>query len=245
MEYLLYSVSKAILAAVRFADTKVQDGTMTKKRFILPPLRTITKWLKGLVNGSESATEDILNPSGVDAQTVQLGDSFGAPRDPEHLPPKNALQRFGNHIRLIPKFLGSAPVKFGFRVAIAVMSIAILAYLRDTRVFFVKQRVVWCLVMISIGMSPTTGTTIFNLFGNLAFTLVGMIGAFINWYIVDQKTAGVIPVFFVFMMLYFYTAARNPRFLSACVAGALTHVLIIGLFSYQLTPPSGCFTDAR
>ncbi len=54
--------------------------------------------------------------------------------------------------------------------------------------------------------------------------------AFINWYIVDEKTAGVIPVFFFFMCFYFYFAARFPKFLTAIAAGALTHVLIIGKY---------------
>jgi hypothetical protein len=82
--------------------------------------------------------------------------------------------------------------------------------------------------MIAIGMSPTSGNAVFNLLGNLTFTLFGMIGAFINWYIVDQKTVGVVIVFFFFMMFYFYFCARYPRFLVAIVAGALTHVLVVG-----------------
>jgi hypothetical protein len=55
-----------------------------------------------------------------------------------------------------------------------------------------------------------------------------MIFAFINWYIVDQKTGGVIAIFFLFEMLYFYLAAKNPKFFVAIAAGAITHVLIIG-----------------
>lgn len=84
-------------------------------------------------------------------------------------------------------------------------------------------------------MSPSSGSAVFTLLGNLTFTLFGMIGAFINWYIVDQKTVGVIIVFFFMMMGYFYWIAKYPRFLIAIVAGALTHVLIIGkspLFSF-------------
>ncbi|KAG9235949.1 hypothetical protein BJ875DRAFT_373159 [Amylocarpus encephaloides] len=227
MEYLLYSTSKAILLAVRFADSKVTDGTMSKKRFIIPTLETLTKWFKGILDGDENPSEDV-DPGASGEQTFQLGDSFQSPRDPEHLPPKNFGQVLGNQIRKIPKFFGSGPVAFGFRVSVAVMSIGILAYLRNTHAFFVKQRVVWCLVMVSIGMNPTIGSAVFNLFGNLTFTVFGMIGAYINWYIVDEKVGGVIPVFFFFMMFYFYFAAKYPRFLVAIVAGALTHVLIIG-----------------
>jgi hypothetical protein len=83
-------------------------------------------------------------------------------------------------------------------------------------------------------MNPTAGSAVFNLLGNLTFSLVGMIGAFINWYIVDQKTPGVIVFFFLIMMFYFYFAARFPRFLIPIIAGALTHVLIIGKYPLKM-----------
>ena len=243
MEFLLYSVSKAILAMVRFAELKVVDGTLSKKRFIFPALKTLVKWAKGIINGDDSSPDiDTFDQLDGSAPVVQLGDSFHDPRDPEHLPPKNRLQAWGNYLRKIPKFLGSEPVSFGARVTIAVMSIAILCYLKYTQVFFIQQRVVWCLVMIAVGMSPTAGSAVFQLLGNLTCTLFGMIGAFINWYIVDQKTPGVIVFFFLFQMFYFYWAAKYPRFLLAFVAGALTHVLIIGRKSSTKTA-WGCDSD--
>jgi len=238
MEYLLYSTSKAILEIVRFAESKVADGTMSKKRIIFPAYKTLSKIIKGLINGEEPGPEvNDMEPLG---DTVTLGDSFQAPKDPEHLPPKNARQAWGNHVRAIPKFLGSDAVRFGTRVTIATMSIGIMAYLKDTHAFFVKQRLVWALVMITIGMNPTAGSAVFNLLGNTTCTVFGMAGSYINWYIVDGKTAGVIVLFPFFLMFYFYFAARFPRFLVAIVAGALTHVLVIGVlssgFDVQHTP---------
>ena len=226
MEFLLYKTAIAILAIVRFAESKVADGTMSKKRFIFPAYKTLRKIIQGLINGDEPGP-DTEEMEGF-GETVTLGDSLQAPKDPEHLPPKNARQALGDQLRVIPKFLGSDAVRFGVRVTIAVMSIGIMAYLKSTHGFFVKQRVVWALVMIAIGMSPTSGSAVFNMLGNTICTLVGMIGSYINWYMVDGKTAGVIVFFFFFLLFYFYFAAKNPRFLVAIVAGALTHVLIIG-----------------
>jgi hypothetical protein len=230
MEYLLFSVSKAILAIVRFAESNVEDSTIKKKRFIFPPVKTLIKWIKGLINGEDSGPDiDKVDNMAGNVGTIYLGDSLKAPKDPEHLPPKNFGQVVGNHIRIVPKFLGSDAVKFGVRVTIATMSIGILAYLHNTHAFFIAQRVVWAMVMIAIGMSPTSGSAVFNLLGTLTTTLVAMVGAIINWYIVDQKTAGVIVFLFLFFMLYFYFAAKNPRFLVPIVAGSITHVLIIGM----------------
>lgn len=78
-------------------------------------------------------------------------------------------------------------------------------------------------------MNPTSGSAVFQLLGNLALSVCGMITAFINWYIVDKKTPGVIVIFCLFMMFYFYFAAKYPRFLVSIVAGAITHVLVIGM----------------
>lgn len=228
MEYLLYSVGKAILAMVRFAELKNEDGTWTKTHFIFPALKTLTKWGKGLLSGDEANNEETFDQLASNSQTVFLGDSFQSPKDPEHLPPKNWIQAWGDHLRIVPRFLGSAAVTFGVRVTLAVMSIAILAFLNDTHVFFVKQRVVWCLVMTAVGMSPTTGSAVFSLFWSLMSTIAGMTGAFINWYVAGQQTTAIIVLFFLTIQIYFYFAARFPRFLVAIVAGALTHVLAIG-----------------
>lgn len=228
MEYLIYSVARAILAMVRFAELKKEDGTWTRIRFIFPAMHTLIKWAKGLWSGDEANNEEIFDQVVSNAQTVYLGDSFQRPKDPEHLPPKNWFQAWGDHLRAVPRFLGSAPVAFGVRVTVAVMCIGILAFLKDTHVFFVKQRVVWCLVMTAVGMSPTTGSAVFSLFWSLISTIAGMAGAFINWYVADQNTAAIIVLFFITIQIYFYFAARYPRFLVAIVAGALTHVLAIG-----------------
>ncbi len=234
MEFLLYSVAKAMLATVRFTERKVEDGTLKRQRLVVPAIKTIKKVIQGLISGKESgAGMENLDQTAPNAETVYLGDSLQTPRDPEHLPPRNAFQRWNNHIRLIPMFFNSSPVRFGFRVAIGTMSIGILAYFEKTHVFFIKQRVVWSLIMISIGMSPTAGNAVFNLGGNLAFTLAGMIGAFFNWYVVDKNTVGVVVLFPFCLMFYFYFAARHFRYLIPIVAGALTHVLIIGKSTLQ------------
>jgi len=83
-------------------------------------------------------------------EIVHLGDSLQIPKDPENLPPNNWRQVFGDRLRVIPRLLRSDASKFGLRVAFAVMSIAIMAYLRNSRKFFIEQRVVWSLVMMYV-----------------------------------------------------------------------------------------------
>jgi hypothetical protein len=62
----------------------------------------------------------------------------------------------GSLLRYIPRLLASNQSVFGFRAAAASFSVAILSYLRQTQDFFVKQRLIWALIVIAFGMSPTS-----------------------------------------------------------------------------------------
>lgn len=88
-----------------------------KNHLIVPGQRRLWKWIKNL--GQEDATIDTESPDSLEAgaNTVYLGAGFNPKKDPEHLPPRNAWEKFGNGLRSISHFLGSAESAFGFRVA--------------------------------------------------------------------------------------------------------------------------------
>lgn len=227
MEHLLYLTSIAIKALVEFADQKVKDGTMKKNHLILPGQRRVRKWILSI--GREDTSVDTESPDSMEAgNNVYMGSGFNPRKDPEHLPPKNAWERFGNGIRTISHFLGSPESAFGFRVACATLTIGIVAFLKETQVFFMEQRLVWAMVIISIGMSMTSGQTIFGLFGRIMGTTLSVIFSIVIWYIVDQKTAGVIVMlwFFIFLEMYFFL--KFPRFIRVWLICIVTQILIIG-----------------
>jgi hypothetical protein len=116
-EHLLYSCGIAISDLIKFADQKVEDGTMKKNRLIAPGLRRLKKWVLDI--GQEDVNVDNESPDSLEAgvNTIYLGSGFNQKKDPEHLPPETAWQHFGNAIRTIPHFLGSAESAFGLRVA--------------------------------------------------------------------------------------------------------------------------------
>ena len=97
MEHLLYSTGKAIIYLVRFADKKVEDGTMKKNRLILPSHKSLKKWLLGKkIADTSVATE---SPDSLEAGTdiVYMGSGYNAKKDPEHLPPATAWVRILFH----------------------------------------------------------------------------------------------------------------------------------------------------
>lgn len=113
LEHLLFLTGIAISKLVEFADSKVADGTMSKKRLILPGYRRLKKWLLSI--GKEDSSLDSETPDSMEAgnHNVYMGAGFNSKKDPEHLPAKNAWEKFGNGIRTIPRFLGSTESTFG------------------------------------------------------------------------------------------------------------------------------------
>lgn len=142
MEHLLYCTGTAITALVTFADEKVAAGVMKKKHLIFPGKRRMKKWILSI--GREDTSVDTESPDSLEAgaSNVYMGPGFNPRKDPEHLPPKTPWQHFGNGLRTIPRFLGSAESAFGFRVACATLTIGIVAFLEKTQTFFVEQRLV-------------------------------------------------------------------------------------------------------
>jgi hypothetical protein len=146
---------QALQDFIAFADKKVADGTMSKKRLILPSSRHISQWFVATVSSKneDASAEHAPDHMEGSANTVYFGDGYNRKKDPEHLPPATAWERFGNRLRKIPRFFGSEESVFGFRVACATMTIAIVSFLEKTQRFFLEQRLVWAMIIIAMGMT--------------------------------------------------------------------------------------------
>jgi uncharacterized membrane protein YgaE (UPF0421/DUF939 family) len=94
---------------------------------------------------------------------------------------------------------------------VATMTVGIVAFLHDTQSFFMEQRLVWAMIIIAIGMTVTTGQSVFGFFGRILGTTLSMVLSIIIWYIVDQKTPGVIVMlwFFIFVEMYFLSNSHG------------------------------------
>ncbi|CAG8956608.1 hypothetical protein HYFRA_00011919 [Hymenoscyphus fraxineus] len=228
LEFLLYSVGLAITNLIRFAEKKVGDGTMQKNRLILPGQKRLKKWIKSV--GKEGSTVNTESPNaiGMDTNNIYLGAGFGSRKDPEHLPPTTRWQRLGTHLRIIPSVLGSTESSFGFRVSCATMSVAIVAYLKNSYVFFMEQRLVWAMFIIAIGMSPTSGQSTFGFIARSVGTGVAMVTSLIIWYIVNGKTPGVIVFLWLFTFVENYFFLKYPRHTALWLICIITQILIVG-----------------
>lgn len=226
--FLLNSISRATLDFVKFADE--HDQATTKKRLIWPGPRRFKKWMKSIFQGQDSNQDDETTIAGFDRNntTVYMGEAYKSKKDPEHLPPANAWERFGNLIRSLSHFLRSPESSFGFRAACATMSIAIVAFLNRTQTFFVEQRLVWALIMVAISMTPTAGQSIFQFILRIAGTAIAMIVAWLIWYIPNQHTAGILVLVWVFVALGFYIPLKRLDLVIVGLISVVTATMIVG-----------------
>ena len=170
MQFLLWSTAQAVLDLVKYADNKVEQGIMTKQRLLMPGMKRIRKWISASLSNQDSGVDHVPDTSETTDANIEVGDAFKEARDPEHLPPTNLWQRFGDGVRGISRILESQESTFGFRVACATLSIGIVAFLRETQAFFVQQRLVWAMIMVAIGMTVTAGAGVFGFIGRIVGT---------------------------------------------------------------------------
>lgn len=226
MEFLLVSISRRVLHLILAVDGLKQHGKLSKTRLIVPGAKRMRKWFTSLFNNEEDSTDE-LNTGGT-ANSVYLGSAYSKRRDAEHLPPANAWERFGDHLRKVAHFFQSPASTFGLRVACATMSIAVIGLLRPTQTFFTEQRLFWAQIMVSIAMSPSTGQSLRNFFLRAAGTCIAMLLSFLAWYIVDGRTAGVIVLFFIFMHPFAWLKLKKPAYIPVGMIGQITMSLILG-----------------
>lgn len=228
METLMQASGKAVQDLVAFADRKVDDGTMARSRLILPGFSRLRKWFVGIFRSESSSAEQSPDLTETNNTFVYFGDGYNQKKDPEHLPPATAGQRFGHGLRQISKFFGSEESAFGFRVACATMTVGIVAFLESTQRFFMEQRLVWAMIIIAIGMTMTSGQSFFGFLCRVGGTLVAMCLSLVIWYIVDGRPAGVIVFMWFSVGICHYFFLKFPRFIPAVMIAIVTQVLIIG-----------------
>ncbi|KAF1968166.1 hypothetical protein BU23DRAFT_656545 [Bimuria novae-zelandiae CBS 107.79] len=226
--FLLHSISVAIRDFVKWADE--HDQSTAKKRLITLGKKRFKKWVVSLFSSQDSNEDDETTNVGLNrtSAVVHMGEAYNRRKDPDHLEPQNAWEKFGELLRKILCFLGSSESAFGFRVACATMSIGVIAYLADTQQWFTRQRLVWAMLMVALGMIPTTGLSMYNFFWRIFGTLIAMLAAWLVWYIPDQKTPGILVILYLFVSAGHWVPLKRMDLLIAGLISMITCVMIVG-----------------
>ncbi|TKA21907.1 hypothetical protein B0A50_08604 [Salinomyces thailandicus] len=231
MEFLLFHAARRISELMLYAEELQAAGKFSTTRLIVPGYKRLRKWVMSFASREGEAHDDQQIDSEANTTSVYMGEAYKKRKDPEHLPPQNTWERSGDMLRGIAHFFASPASNFGLRVACATMCIAIVAYLQETRSFFVTKRLFWAQIMISISMSPSAGQSLRNFFLRIAGTFVAMLLSWVAYYIVDGKTAGVLVFYFVFLHAGIYIILKYPQLTPVGVIGQITITLIL---AYEL-----------
>ncbi|PYI02854.1 hypothetical protein BO78DRAFT_324201 [Aspergillus sclerotiicarbonarius CBS 121057] len=229
VEQLLESTGHVVHGFIQFADEKVASGKLERNRLIIPGSKRLLKWLISAFKADDSHEDDNLGGD-INSQSniLHLGEAYKHRKDPEHLPPENILQKIGDKVRLVPSALRSPESAYGFRVACATMTVAVVSFLHDTQGFFVKQRFVWAMIMVNLSMSPTSGQSIFGFVLRILGTVLSMVLSLLAWYIPGQKTPGIIVFLFVFLTCVFYVPIKQFRFRIIGIITIISTTMIVG-----------------
>ncbi|KAJ9604339.1 hypothetical protein H2200_011173 [Cladophialophora chaetospira] len=226
LEYLLLSVCQSVLDFVIFADSKVQDGTMTKNRFIFPGWKRIQKLMQNAFKQMDAS--EGLQDGPASGIYIWLGDALQKRKDPEHLPPTNLYQKVTNKLRAIPKFLASDASHYGFRAATASISIAIIGYIRQTHTFYLAQRGIWAVIMVAISMGAHAGAGVQGFVLRILGTAIAAVVSITIWYMADQKPAAIIPLVYLVFVCGLYVLLKHPKHMITAVISMVTTILIVG-----------------
>ncbi|KID89725.1 hypothetical protein MGU_03130 [Metarhizium guizhouense ARSEF 977] len=225
LEQLMLAAGEAIQGLVVFADKKVGDGTMSHKQLILPSRHRLWRWLKSIVRKRGSVSTQ--NSDVLETNDDYYGDGYWEKKNPERLPPAGTWQHIGVGLCKISNVLGSRESAFGFRVACAAMSVSILAFLEKTQSFFQEQRLLWAMLTITLGMTITSGQSIFGFFCRVGGTFLAMVSSLAIWYIPDQKTPGIIVFLWLFIFVEYYFI-KFPRLAAPVIITVTTQLVIVG-----------------
>ena len=191
---LLSSLGDEFLKLLLFTE---ECHTRPKCLFI-PRLSHLRSWLKVLVNVGGTRPGNTFQIMDVQAN-VELGPAYYDRKDPDHLPPASLMEVIGDKIRKINSIFRTNHAAYGLRGVCAIMTICIMAFLHDSQNFYSRQRFLWALFAILFSMGRTAGSSTFLLLCRILGTIASMIASYIIWYIVDEKTPGIL----VFVWLWF------------------------------------------
>jgi hypothetical protein len=230
----MFSTSRRLLDLVIWTDKLVDSGLMKRKRLIVPSFRRIRKLFSNAFNNDNVANDDsTLRDVDTSNHQVYLGASYNKrKKDPEHLPPQNALESFGDKIRKIPAIFKSQSSTFAFRVTCCSMSLAIIIFVRQTQKFSITNRVYWSVIMAAISMTPTSGQSVFGFILRFAGTFIAMLLAWVIYYVAgDGKAPGILVLYWFFVACIFYIPLKRPPL---TMLGIITNVTITLIIGYEL-----------
>jgi hypothetical protein len=104
------------------------------------------------------------------------------PRDPDALPPINAVHHFGQFLFTSYTAFWSPEGAYALRYAIVSFALWLPSVIPSSAYFVYIHRSIWALIMAQTGLALSSGELIFSLVTRLIGTLVGLVLGMLYWY---------------------------------------------------------------
>ncbi|KAL7908558.1 hypothetical protein GGI35DRAFT_451482 [Trichoderma velutinum] len=220
---LLSSLGKELLDFLTFLD----DCYSRPKRLLIPEFLHPNHWFEGFVHLGGIQQDSISQNAETKQTNVEFGPAFYNPKNPDHLPPSSLVETIGDYIRKIPSVFRSDHAAYGLRVVCAIMTIAIIAFLHDSQNFFFEHRFLWALFAILTTMARTAGSSTFLFLGRLLGTIASMITSYIIWYVVDEKSPGILVLLWLWFIVLGYLFVKFPNLFSIWFVALIASIVMI------------------
>ncbi|KDN36919.1 hypothetical protein K437DRAFT_47636 [Tilletiaria anomala UBC 951] len=154
-------------------------------------------------------------------------------RDPDAMPPTNALHYLGRSITGIYNVMTSTDGIFALRVAVVTLALWVPQVVPSSAAFYYHQRGVWALIMAQLGLTVFTGAQVFASIARIAGTIVGGLIGTAMWYISAGSGSGNVYAYAVvggvaFVPLVFLRLYVPPAMLVPALMVGVTALLVFG-----------------
>lgn len=185
------------------------DGILSKRRLIVPSSKHLRRWASEFFRRDRKSDATLSTQDKIISYNLSDTHSMSSPqtklrKDPEHLPASRWWEVSGDYIRLLAKLMRSSHATHGFRVACAVMSVAVGFYIKTSSSWFATNRWLWAMFAIVLTMNKTAGMTVFMFLCRVGGTAVAMCASFAVYYMVVGHTVGVLIMMWVAILIVCY-----------------------------------------
>ncbi|KAI9457690.1 hypothetical protein HD554DRAFT_2141755 [Boletus coccyginus] len=129
-------------------------------------------------------------------------------RDPDALPPGNALEKTMNWMYHVAKEMGGGNVLFALKAGILTILLSLPSFLESSAEFAYRNKFVWAVIMGQLTLARFRGDTAFGLVTRIISTFVGGIIGTVIWYISagsgQGNAFGLAAVCFVCFPFFFF-----------------------------------------
>lgn len=247
MESILHSTSLKLLKFCRWTDELQAAQVLQKNRLVAPSIQRFTSDIRRkfqvLLHHSDAESQlekDRTNLRGLDEATlltdenyiVAAPEAFLSASNPQMTPRNTVLSKVMMFLYRLKTFIFDSDVgAFGIRAGVAMTVGALPAFFPDSYSVFLRYRLLWVSLTVLLGLQPILGKGIAALLMRTVGTIAGgVLGLLVVE--IGRVPAGIIPVFFVSVLPFYYVVQLSPLFLLPVLFTIITEVLIVG---YKLT----------